>query len=187
MWFNSIRDLGAPSRAPAPAFLGGDPRMTRLAQRHEIAFVMGAAIGQRDHVVYFLRRRDPALAPAYLAERMRCHMPAPNRWPHAVVPFLHFRCSTMAIVLGCDQLLVHRTIQSIRKLRAAGIAAGLLRLSRHTFLQYKRPPRFLTMALPIILDSIHYLIGGYSTSSLLGLYSNSTLTLLNYTRHGRSQ
>ena len=57
MWFNSIRDLGAPSGrrqatfAPASAFLGGDPQMAGHTQRHEIAIVMGAAIGQRDHVV----------------------------------------------------------------------------------------------------------------------------------------
>ena len=115
--------------------------MAGLAQRHEIALIMGAAVCQRDNVVYFLRRRDPALAPAYLAERIRCNVPATNSWPHAVVPFLHSRCSTVAIVLGCDQLLVRRTIQSIRKLRAAGIAAGLLRLSRHTFLHRKSPRR----------------------------------------------
>jgi len=132
--------------------------MAGLAQRHEVIFIMGAAICQRDNVVYFLRRRDPALPPAYFAERIRCNVPATNSWPHAVVPFLHSRCSTVAIVLGCDQLLVRRTIQSIRKLRAAGIAAGLLRLPGHRFLHNKRPPRFLTMALPIILDSIHYLI-----------------------------
>ena len=148
--------------------------MAGLAQRHEITFVMGAAICQRDNVVYFLRCRNPALAPAYLAEWMRCNVPAPDGWPHAIVPFLHSRCSTVAIVLGCDQLLVRRTIQSIRKLRAAGIAAGLLRLPGHRFLHNKRPPRFLTMALPIILDSIHYRIGQYSLSSLLRLHSNST-------------
>ena len=65
--------------------------MAGLAQRHEIALVMSAAICQRDNVVYFLRRRDLALAPAYLAEWMRCNVPAPNGWPHAIVPFLHFR------------------------------------------------------------------------------------------------
>ena len=113
--------------------------MAGLAQRHEITLVMSAAICQRDNVVYFLRCRDTAFAPAYLAERIRCNVPAPDGWPHAVVPFLHFRCSTVAIVLGCDQLLVRRTIQSIRKLRAAGIPAGLLRLSRHTFLHTKGP------------------------------------------------
>jgi len=64
--------------------------MAGLAQRHEIIFIMGAAISQRDNVVYFLRRRNPALAPAYLAERIRCNVPAPDGWPHAVVPFLHF-------------------------------------------------------------------------------------------------
>ena len=65
--------------------------MAGLAQRHEIALVMGATVCQRENVVYFLRRRDPALAPAYLAERIRYNVPAPNSWPHAVVPFLHFR------------------------------------------------------------------------------------------------
>lgn len=111
--------------------------MTGLAQRHEIALVMRAAICQRDHVVYFLRCRNPTFASAHLAERIRCNVPAPDGWPHAVVPFLHIRCSAVAIVLGCDQLLMRRTIQSIRKLRAAGIAAGFLWLSRHTFLHAK--------------------------------------------------
>ena len=112
--------------------------MAGLAQRHEIIFIMGAAVCQRDNVVYFLRRRDPALAPAYLAQRMRQHKPAPDSWPHAIVPFLHIRCSTVAIVLGCDQLLVGRAILLVGKLRTSGIAAGMTRFLRHSSLQKEK-------------------------------------------------
>jgi len=63
----SILRFERPLPAPSSAFLGGDPRMAALAQRHEVTIFMGTAVCQRNNVVYFLRRRDPALAPAYLA------------------------------------------------------------------------------------------------------------------------
>ena len=110
--------------------------MAGLAQRHEIALVMGAARRQRNDVVYLRSRRHPAFAPAHFAQGMRGNKPAPNGWPRAVVPLLHFRRSAVAIVPGRDQLLVRRAVLPVRQLRAAGIAAGVLGFSWHS-----RPPR----------------------------------------------
>ena len=112
--------------------------MAYLAQRHEITLIMSAAVCQRDNVVYFLRRRDPTFAPAYLAERVRCNVPAPDGWPHAVVPLLHFRRSAVAIVLGRDQLLVRRAVLPVRQLRAAGISAGTLGFHGHGYFFFLR-------------------------------------------------
>lgn len=117
--------------------------MAGLAQRHEIALVMGAARRQRNDMVHLRSRRHPALAPAHLAQGMRGNKPAPNGWPRAVVPLLHFRRSAVAIVLGRDQLLVYRAVLPVRQLRAAGIAAGMLGLSWHSRLHSKSARRFL--------------------------------------------
>ena len=117
--------------------------MAGLAQRHEIALVMGAARRQRNDVVYLRSRRHPALAPAHFAQGMRGNKPAPNGWPRAVVPFLHFRRSAVAIVPGRDQLLVRRAVLPVRQLRAAGIAAGMLGFSWHSRLHSKSARRFL--------------------------------------------
>ena len=68
---------------------------------------------------------------AGIAQGMRGNKPAPNGWPRAIVPFLHFLRSTVAIVLGRDQLLVRRAVLPVRQLRAAGIAAWMLWFSGH--------------------------------------------------------
>ena len=57
---------GAPGPAPAPALGGRDAGMARLAQRHQIIGVMGAAIRERNNVVNLGCRSNPALAPTYL-------------------------------------------------------------------------------------------------------------------------
>lgn len=135
MWDHSFRDFEAPwgadRPAPASAFGGCYARMALLAQRHEIVLIMRAASSQRDDMMHFLRSRNPALAFADLAERMRSNEPAPNCWPCAVVPFLHFRCSTVAIVPGRDQLFVGRTKLLVSESRAAGVAARMLWFPRH--------------------------------------------------------
>ena len=117
--------------------------MAGLAQRHEIALVMGAARRQRNNVMHLRSRRHPALAPAHFAQGMRGNEPAPNGWPRAVVPLLHFRRSAVAIVPGRDQLLVRRAVLPVRQLRAAGIATGVLGFSWHSRLHSKSARRFL--------------------------------------------
>ena len=98
--------------------------MAGLAQRHEIVLIMGTARRQRNDVVYLRSRRHLALAPAHFTQGMRGNKPAPNRWPRAIVPFLHFRRSAVAIVLGRDQFLVRRAVLPVRQLRAARVTAG---------------------------------------------------------------
>ena len=117
--------------------------MAGLAQRHEVALVMGAARRQRNDMVHLRSCRHPALAPAHFAQGMRGNEPAPNGWPRAVVPLLHFRRSAVAIVLGRDQLLVRRAVLPVRQLRAAGIATGVLGFSWHSRLHSKSARRFL--------------------------------------------
>ena len=87
-------------------------------------------------MVHLRSRRHSALPAAHFAQGMRGNEPAPNGWPRAIVPLLHFRRSAVAIVLGRDQLLVRRAVLPVRQLRAAGIAAGMLGFPWHY-----RPPR----------------------------------------------
>ena len=117
--------------------------MAGLAQRHEIVLIMGAARRQRNDVVYLRSRRHPALPAAHFAQGMRGNKPAPNRWPRAIVPLLHFRRSAVAIVPGRDQLLVRRAVLPVRQLRAAGTAARVLGFSWHSRLHSKSARRFL--------------------------------------------
>nr|DAU01001.1 MAG TPA: hypothetical protein [Caudoviricetes sp.] len=105
--------------------------MAGLTQRHKIALVMGAACRQRNNMMHLRSHRHPVLAPAHFTQGMHGNKPAPNGWPRAVVPFLHFRRSAVAIVLGRDQLLVRRAVLPVRQLRAAGIAAGMLGFPGH--------------------------------------------------------
>lgn len=59
---------------------------------------MGATVCQRDNEVYFLRRRDPALAPAaYLAERIHNRMPVILP-AEAVADWLNIRYDAMDVL-----------------------------------------------------------------------------------------
>ena len=79
---------------------------------------MGAAIRERENVMHFSRWRNPALAPAHLAQRMRRDIPAPDGWPHAVVPVFHLWRPLISVVPGGDQPLMLRAVRFIGQGRA---------------------------------------------------------------------
>ena len=74
---------------------------------------MGAAVRERNNVVYLSRLGIAALALAYLAQWVCFDVAAPDGWPRAVVPVLHFWRPLRSVVLGRDQPLVFRAVRFI--------------------------------------------------------------------------
>ena len=87
--------------------------MARLTKCHEIFGVMRAAIGQGNYMVDFFCCCYPPLTSAHFAQRMGSDEPAPDGWPRAVVPLLHFWRPLISVVPGSDQPFVIRAVRFV--------------------------------------------------------------------------
>ncbi len=96
---------------------------------------------QRHDMMYFGSSRDPTFALAYLAQRMRSNVPAPDTRPFAIIPALHFRRPSVTVVLRRDQLLMRWAICALGQFRTARIAARPSWFPRHMRLHSKNPLR----------------------------------------------
>ena len=117
-----------------------NPLMTRYAERHQIALVMRAAVGERSNVMHKRREDVPALLLAALAKWMRCQIAVTNPAPRAAVPLVLIIATSEMVIMPLHRFLVRLAVAafSIRKVRTARHAAGSLRLSRHRFTSIKK-------------------------------------------------
>ena len=83
---------------PAIAALRMNPRMARLAQRHEVSLVMRPALCQRQPVVYLLHRPQQPLLPAFLTERVLCGVTVTDSFPRPAVPTAYSRVAVVLLV-----------------------------------------------------------------------------------------
>ena len=101
--------------------------MTRCAKRHEVAFIVRTALGQRNDVVHLLRGSDLATLLAPLAQWVGSDEAVTHTLPRPTVAFLHGRVTLVAFVpLGflLGMLLAEATIGQPW---AAGVGAGTFR------------------------------------------------------------
>ena len=117
--------------------------MTRHAERHQIALVMRATIGERLDVMHECRENVSALLFALLAERMPRQVSVANPTPYAAIPLVLIVATGKMLVMSLHDFLVHLAVAafSIRKVRTACHATGTLRLSRHCTSPSKKPSR----------------------------------------------
>ena len=99
---------------------------------------MGAAVRERNNVVYLSRLGIAALALAYLAQWVRFDVAAPDGWPRAVVPVLHFWRPLISVVPGGDQPFMFRAVRFVGQVRAAWIPARFPGFPGHSHLHSKR-------------------------------------------------
>ena len=118
---------------------------------------MSAAIRERENVMHFRCRSDPTLAPAHFAQGMRHDIPAPDGWPHAVVPLLHFWCPLISVVPGGDQPFMLRAERFIGQGRAARIPTRFPWFPGHSHLHSKRAAGISARGPHPDLSMIHYM------------------------------
>ena len=99
---------------------------------------MGAAVRERYNVVYLSRLGIAALVPAYLAQWVCFDVAAPDGWPRAVVPVLHFWRPLISVVPGGDQPFMFRAVRFVGQVRAAGIPTRFPGFPGHSHLHSKR-------------------------------------------------
>ena len=109
--------------------------MTGYAERHQVALIVRAAVGERLDVMDKRRENVSALLFTLLAERMPRQVSISNPAPYAAIPLVLIVATGKMLVMSLHDFLVRLTVAtlSIREVRTACHAAGSFRLSRHRF------------------------------------------------------
>ena len=112
-----------------------NPLMTRYAERHQVALIVRAAVGERSNMMHKCRKDVSALLFTHLTDRMPRQVSISNLAPYAVISLVLIVSTSEVVVVPLHRFLVRLAVAalSIRKVRTACHAAGSLRLSRHRF------------------------------------------------------
>ena len=124
------------SVVPTVTHLNSDTGVAGLAKAHEVAVRMGAALAERQDVMYFFGSSDAPVLLALLAQRVRFDVSVTDTFPSTTVAFVGLGVSLVFVVLGIGCPLMFLTVNAVCKLRAAGVSARPFRFCRHGFLLF---------------------------------------------------
>lgn len=131
--------------------------MARHAQRHQIALVIRAAIGERLSMMYQRCQCSFSRAKTHLAERMRRDVAVADFSPRAAVPLMLIVATSKMLVVPLHQasMLFAISAPMVGQLRTTSVAAGAFRFRWHwVHLGNKKPPQGL---LPLeVLCVLHF-------------------------------
>ena len=138
-----------------------NPLMTGYAERHQIALVMCATVGERPDVMHKHREDISPLLFAFLAEWMPCQISVTNPAPYATISGVLIVPTREVVIVSLHDFLVCLAVAafSVCKVRTARHAAGTLRLSWHCVSPSKKPSRRIAsprrlIPYPILVESI---------------------------------
>ena len=84
--------------------------MTLLAKRHEVIHIVGAALTEREHMVYLLGGCQLTSLLAFLAERVRLDEAVANTLPATTVSFIRLRLTLEMVVMIIRLSLMLRAV-----------------------------------------------------------------------------
>ena len=138
-----------------------NPLMTGYAERHQVALIVCAAVGERSNMMHKRRKDVSALLFAFLTERMPRQVSISNPAPYAVIPLVLIVATGKMLVMSLHDFLMHLAVAafSVCEVRTARHAAGTFRLSRHCTSPSKKPSRRIAsprrlIPYPILAESI---------------------------------
>jgi len=103
-----------------------DPGVTGGTQRHEVPFGVGATFGQRENMVYLLRRGKPPVPLALLAERVRGDEAFAYTLPRVTVTLSGSRVTAVSLILPCILFGVGLAEPAGGQAWTTGVGAGFL-------------------------------------------------------------
>ena len=123
-----------------------NPLMTRYAERHQVALIVRAAVGERSNMMHKRRKDVSALLFALLAERMPRQVTVTDFLPRIPVTLVLIVAAREMLIMTLHRFFVRLAVAalSVRKVRTPRHAAGSLRLSRHCTSPSKKPSRRIT-------------------------------------------
>ena len=110
-----------------------NPLMTRYAERHQVALIMCATVGERSDVMHKRRENISALLFAHLTERIPHQMTISNPAPCASIPLVLIVPTREVVIVPLHNFFVRFTVTafSIRKIRTSCHSTRALWFSRH--------------------------------------------------------
>ena len=107
--------------------------MTRHAKRHQITFIIRAAIAKRLDVMHERRRHKASALPAHLAQRFSHQMAVANPAPHTAVSLVLSVAASESFVVSLHRLLVLFAVAALLvcEVRTACHAARAFRFPWH--------------------------------------------------------
>ena len=90
-----------------------NPLMTRYAERHQVALVMRAAVGERLDVMDKRRENVSALLFALLAERMPRQMTVTDFLPRTSVSLMLIVAAREPVIMSLHRFLVHLAVATL--------------------------------------------------------------------------
>ena len=120
-----------------------NPLMTGYAERHQIVFIMCAALRNRSDVMHKRCENISAMLFAHLTERMPRQMSVTDTSPHAAVSLVLIVPAHKMLVMSLHNFFVRLTVTafSVRKVRTACHSTRALWFSRHRVSPSKKPSR----------------------------------------------
>ena len=138
-----------------------NPLMTGYAERHQIVFIMCAALRNRSDVMHKRCENISAMLFAHLTERMPRQMSVTDTSPHAAVSLVLIVPAHKMLVMSLHNFFVRLTVTafSVRKVRTACHSTRALWFSRHYVSPSKKPSRRIAsprrlIPYPIFAESI---------------------------------
>ena len=138
-----------------------NPLMARYAERHQIALIVRAAVGERSNMMHKRRKDVSALLFALLTDRIPRQVTVTDFLPRTSVSLMLIVAAREVVVMTLHNFLVLLAVAAlpVRKVRAARHTAGSLRLSRHCTSPSKKPSRRIAsprrlIPYPILAESI---------------------------------
>ena len=119
------------SSTPTVTHLHGDAGVARLAQRHEIAHVVGTAARKRKLMMYFGCRLQHTAAETVLTQRVCLNISVADAFPRTTVSAVAVWVTQVSVVIMADHFLMFRAILPGRQFCTAGIPARALWTVRH--------------------------------------------------------
>lgn len=120
-----------------------NPLMTRGAERHQVALIVRATVGERLDVMDKRRENVSALLFTHLTERMPRQVSISNPAPYSAIPLVLIVATGKMLVMSLHDFLVRLTVTtfSVSKVRTACHAAGAFRFTGHCVSPSKKPSR----------------------------------------------
>ena len=117
-----------------------NPLMTGYAERHQVALIVRAAVGERSNMMHKRRKDVSALLFTHLTERMSRQVSISNPAPYATIPLVLIVATREVVVVPLHHFLVLLAVAAlpVREVRAARHAAGALRFTGHCFTSIKK-------------------------------------------------
>ena len=138
-------------------------RVTRLAQRDQIAPIMRATFTQRLLMVYLFSRHDNPTLKTQFTEGMLHSIFVTDPLPRTTVSLLRRLIPAILLIITVHLLLMLRTVTTVFKVRTARICAWSFRSPWHNHhLQYKSPARIA----PSGLRSFYFRHYNYITGAM---------------------